>query len=80
MGKVVVHVEHCKAWGYPGRYERLKAAILKAVPSAEVTDAVGRKSSFEITVNDKLIYSALESGKLPDEKEIVEKIKEIAAA
>jgi len=79
MGKVIVHVEYCGAWGYSGKYERLKGAILKAVPEAEITGVVGRKQSYEITLNGKVIYSKLKTEKFPEDSEIVEMVKKEAA-
>jgi len=71
MGKVKVHVKYCGAWGYKPKYERLKGAILKAVPSAAVTGAVGAKKSFEVELNDVLIYSKLKTGSFPSDEEII---------
>ena len=36
------------------------------VPDAVVDGKPGRKTSFEVTVNDKLIYSKLEKGGFPN--------------
>lgn len=80
MGKVTVHIEYCNAWGYAGKCERLKRAILAAVPTAEVIGAVGRKNSFEITLNGTLIHSKLKTDKMPDEKEIIALVKKAAEA
>jgi len=79
MGKVIVHVEYCGAWGYSKKYERLKGAILAAVPDADVTGVVGRKQSFEITLNGVVIHSKLKSEKFPEDKDIVEMVKKEAA-
>ncbi|KAI8503380.1 hypothetical protein Bbelb_192010 [Branchiostoma belcheri] len=46
--------------------------IKAAVPDAEVMGVVGRSSSFEITVDGQLLFSKLESGGFPEEKEILE--------
>ena len=40
--------------------------ILKEVPEAEVTGAVGRGTSFEVTLNGTLIFSKLAKGMFPD--------------
>jgi len=80
MGKAVVHVEYCGAWGYGAKYERLKRAIQAAVPEAEVTGTVGRKTSFEVTLNGELIYSKLKTGSMPKENEIVDQVKKAASA
>jgi len=80
MAPVVVKVEYCGNWGYGSRYERLKAQILAAVPDAQIRGVVGRKTSFEITVNGKLIYSKLKTDKFPDSNEIVAMVKKEAEA
>jgi len=49
------------------------------LPDAQVDGANGRKSSFEITVNGKVIFSKLESGNFPDYDEIKEECQTIAA-
>ena len=44
----------------------LHLKILKEIPDAKVEGRVGRTSSFEVTINDKLVYSKLELGNFPD--------------
>jgi len=78
MAPVVVKFEYCGNWGYGSRYERLKAQILAAVPDAQISGVVGRKTSFEITLNGNLIYSKLKTDKFPDNDEIVEMVKKEA--
>jgi len=78
MTKVVVSVEYCGRWGYAPRYERLKRAILAEVPTAECTGAVGRKESFEVTINGSLAYSKLKTGSFPTEEEILKLVMEAA--
>lgn len=46
----------------------LKQLIAREVPGSVVTMDVGRSSSFEITMDGKLIYSKLEKGSFPDSK------------
>jgi len=40
--------------------------ILDSVPDAEVDGKVGRNSSFEVTINDNLVWSKLEKGRFPE--------------
>ncbi|KAI1904157.1 hypothetical protein AGOR_G00002790 [Albula goreensis] len=49
--------------------------IRRQVPEANVSGNVGRRTSFEVTVNDKLIFSKLKAGAFPDNKEVVEMVK-----
>lgn len=80
MAPVVVKVEYCGGWGYGSRFERLKQDIEVAVPGAQVSGTVGRKSSFEVTLNGKVVFSKLKAGKFPENEEIVEMVKKEAAA
>ena len=65
-----IHVEYCS--NYEGRYRSLTNAMnedlgfLLEEKVPEVSGAVGRKNSFEITIDDVLIYSKLATGKFPD--------------
>lgn len=46
------------------------------VPAANVVGHVGRRSSFEVTVNGKLIFSKLEQGSFPSFKEVISVVRE----
>nr|ADM18134.1 selenoprotein W2a [Eriocheir sinensis] len=47
--------------------------MIKAkIPQAEVTGYTGRARSFEVTVNDTLIFSKVERGAFPNFDEVVE--------
>lgn len=72
--KVEVSVEYCGEWGYAPRYMELADEIKANVPEAEVSGCVGRRSSYEVTVNGKLVYSKLEKGGFPVFKEVVQVI------
>jgi selT/selW/selH-like putative selenoprotein len=50
------------------------------VPDAKVTGVIGRKTSFEITLNGNLIYSKLKTDKFPEDAEIVAIVKKEAEA
>jgi len=80
MAPVTVHVEYCGAWGYSSRFARLKEDILAVVPDAQISGVVGRKTSFEVTVNGTVVFSKLKAGKFPNNEEIVEMVKKEAAA
>jgi len=73
MAKVVI--EYCGGWGYGPRYQQLAGEIQQAVPEAEVSGFVGRRSCFEVTVNDHLIHSKLKTMRFPDFDEVVEIVK-----
>lgn len=75
---VKVHVEYCGGWGYAPRYEALKKEILAHVPSANVTGNAGRTRSFEVKINDVLVYSKLDKGSFPDFGEVVTRVLEVS--
>lgn len=50
--------------------------IKASVPEADVSGHVGRTSSFEVTINGKLVYSKLSEGAFPVFKEIVQVVHE----
>jgi len=61
-----VHVEYCGAWGYYPKFEAFKVELEKVLASASITSQVGRRGSFEITVNGVLFFSKLKMGAFPD--------------
>jgi len=72
--KAQVYVEFCGAWGYEPRYRELRSMIMQQVPGAVVDGNIGRRSSFEVTINKKLIFSKLGNGSFPDFDAIVEEV------
>jgi len=46
--------------------------IKKGVPDADVTGFVGRRSCFEVTVDETLIHSKLATMAFPDFEQVVE--------
>ena len=49
--------------------------ILAKVPEAVVEGRVGRRSSFEVKINDEFIFSKLDNGSFPDFDEIVSQVE-----
>lgn len=46
--------------------------ILGEIPDADVKGRVGRRSSFEVKINDKIVFSKLDIGSFPKFENIVE--------
>ncbi|XP_053898147.1 migration and invasion enhancer 1-like [Malaclemys terrapin pileata] len=63
--------------GYAARYQELAKKIKEQVPDAEISDEVGRKGSFEVKINGKLIFSKIETSGFPFSEDIVEAVKKI---
>ncbi len=58
------------------RFNLLKEKIEHLFPdSFNIIGNGGRKSSFEVLINNNLIYSKLNTGLHPDFNELIEKIK-----
>ena len=56
----------------------LQYALEGAVPSAKVIGRVGRRTSYEVTVEGMLIHSKLKTKKFPDLHEVVRIVKSVA--
>jgi selT/selW/selH-like putative selenoprotein len=48
--------------------------ILRAVSDAEVTGFAGRRSSFEIKINNKLVFSKLSVSRFPKSEAIIAQV------
>jgi len=75
---VKVYVEYCGIWGYAPRFKDLQKKILAVVPEAVVNGAVGRESSFEVSINDVEVYSKLKSGSFPNFSKVVQEVKNVS--
>jgi len=51
--------------------------IRDSIPHADVTGFEGRRSSFEVTINDKVAFSKLERGGFPEFNEMVQMIQRV---
>nr|CAH0110618.1 unnamed protein product [Daphnia galeata] len=51
--------------------------IRKNVPSAEIEGHVGRRTSFEVTVDGELIHSKLSTNSFPDFEEVVSIVQSV---
>ncbi|KAF4116299.1 hypothetical protein G5714_003788 [Onychostoma macrolepis] len=52
----------------------LKRGICAKFPDAEVSGFVGRRGSFEVQIDEHLVFSKLETGGFPYEEDIMEAI------
>eukprot|EP00095_Tigriopus_kingsejongensis_P010331 snap_masked-scaffold998_size72096-processed-gene-0.1 protein:Tk10331 transcript:snap_masked-scaffold998_size72096-processed-gene-0.1-mRNA-1 annotation:"hypothetical protein DAPPUDRAFT_307826" len=53
--------------------------MIKAdIPGAQVEGTVGRRSSFEVRVNDVEIHSKIKTMAFPDYKEVVQIVQEVS--
>ncbi|OWR51339.1 migration and invasion enhancer 1 [Danaus plexippus] len=71
-----VDIEYCKVCDYKGHCLELAEKIKTSIPNAAVSCKQGRRGSFEVIINDKLVYSKLQTMALPDYEEVVEVVGE----
>ena len=72
-----LHIEFCEIWNYGPEFDRVSKIIKKYNPSINITgnEKPPRSGAFEITIEDKLIYSKFETNNFPSEKEIIAFLK-----
>ncbi|XP_053387844.1 migration and invasion enhancer 1-like [Mercenaria mercenaria] len=51
--------------------------ILTELPETEVTGDVGRSSSFEVTINDQLVFSKLKTYGFPKSQDVIKEIQRL---
>ena len=69
-----IHIEFCIQWNYGPEFDRVSNIIQNVVPEAVVkgNDKTPRTGAFEITYNDKLLFSKFETNRFPKDNEIIE--------
>lgn len=69
-----VSVEYCGSWGYDKHFFELQALIKGEFPNVHVSGFVGRLGSYEVSINDTLIYSKIETQTFPNVKHVMNAI------
>ena len=72
-----IHIEYCEKWNYHPEFERVSNIINKKYPEIIIqgNNTPPRTGSFEVTINDKLMYSKFQTNNFPQENEILEWLK-----
>ncbi len=67
-----IHIEYCVKWNYGPEFDRVSNIIKKINPNYIINGNQNnpRSGAFEITINNKLIYSKFETQTFPNEEEI----------
>lgn len=76
---VKVDIEYCGSCGHKKQFLQLAEEIKKNVPNATVAGVSGRRASFEVQVNDELVYSKLQTLAFPDFTAVAVMIKDVSA-
>ncbi|XP_011875727.1 PREDICTED: migration and invasion enhancer 1 [Vollenhovia emeryi] len=75
---VKIDVEYCGSCGHKKQFLQLAEEIKRNVPSATVAGTAGRQASFEVQVNDELVYSKLQTLAFPDFVAIADMIRDVS--
>ena len=72
-----VHIEYCEKWNYYPEFERVSNIIKKENAELTITqnDTPPRTGSFEVTIDDNVVYSKFKTNNFPTEDEILGWIK-----
>ncbi|XP_045494037.1 migration and invasion enhancer 1 [Colias croceus] len=73
-----IDIEFCGACDYGGHCLALANRIREKNTSASVSCKRGRQGSFEVVINNKLVYSKLQTMALPDYDEVVHVVSEVS--
>ena len=67
-----IHIEFCVKWNYGPEFDRVSKIISEIEPKINIVGNrnLPRSGSFEVTINNKLIYSKFETGDFPTFQEI----------
>ena len=69
---IKINIEYCEKWNYKPEFDRVSKTILSFKKNVNIIGNSNppRTGSFEVSINDKLIYSKLDSGGFPESSEI----------
>ena len=67
-----IYIEFCIKWNYGPEFERVSNIIKSFNPNATITSNTSppRSGAFEISIEQKLIFSKFQKNRFPDENEI----------
>ena len=68
-----LHIEYCEKWNYKPEFDRVSNIINSLNYNVEIkgNSTEPRTGSFEIKLNDKLVFSKFQTDEFPDENEIL---------
>ena len=67
-----IHIEYCEKWNYGPEFDRVSKIIKNYNSNCQIkgNQIPPRSGAFEITINNKLVYSKFETNQFPNEQEI----------
>uniref|UniRef100_A0A8C5SES3 Migration and invasion enhancer 1 n=1 Tax=Laticauda laticaudata TaxID=8630 RepID=A0A8C5SES3_LATLA len=70
-----IDTNESKPCGFESAYLELASAVKEEYPDVEIESRLGGTGAFEIEINGQLIFSKLENGGFPYEKDLIEAIR-----
>ena len=67
-----IHIEFCVKWNYGPEFDRVSKEIKELKPGVYIEGNKNspRSGAFEITINEKLVYSRFQTHSFPSKNEI----------
>ena len=67
-----LYIEYCEKWNYKPEFDRVSKIILNINKKVNIVgnNTVPRAGSFEVVVNDKLVFSKIETNGFPSKEDI----------
>uniref|UniRef100_A0A0K8TNU5 Migration and invasion enhancer 1 n=1 Tax=Tabanus bromius TaxID=304241 RepID=A0A0K8TNU5_TABBR len=72
-----VDVEYCGVCNYKRKCQELAQTVKSLCPDIDVHCHQGRRGSFEVTINDTLVHSKLQSMAFPDFQDVAQTVKDV---
>ena len=69
---IEVNIEYCEKWNYKPEFDRVSKIILSFKNNINIigNSVSPRTGSFEVLINNELVFSKLMSGNFPEKSEI----------
>ncbi|XP_078501787.1 migration and invasion enhancer 1 [Lissotriton helveticus] len=68
-------VEYCEHCGFESHYLELVSSVKEEFPDVTIESRSGDTGAFEIEINGQLVFSKLELGGFPHEKDLMEALR-----
>jgi len=67
-----IYIEYCEQWNYQPEFDRVSKIILSIDDSSNIVgnEENPRTGSFEVVINNQLVFSKFKVGRFPNESEI----------
>ena len=69
-----IHIEFCEQWNYHPEFDRVSKILLQKKPSLDIigNSIKPRTGSFEVKINDVLVFSKIKLNRFPNKNEILD--------